>query len=43
MIVMLLGLFLAALWSPAGNRLTSWLLFLMFIVILLSLVEVGGI
>ena len=28
-IVMLLRLFLAALWSPAGNRLTSWLLFVM--------------
>ena len=28
--VMLLRLFIAALWSPAGKRLTSWLLFVMF-------------
>ena len=34
-IVMLLGLFIAALWSPAGKGLTSWLLFVMFIVVLL--------
>ena len=27
---MLSGLFIAALWSPAGNELTSWLLFEMF-------------
>ena len=27
---MLLRLFIAALWSPAGKRLTSWLLFVMF-------------
>ena len=27
--VMLSGLFIAALWSPTGKRLTSWLLFLM--------------
>ena len=35
-IVMLLRLFIAALWSPAGKGLTSWLLFVMFIVVLLS-------
>ena len=34
-IVMLLHLFIAALWSPAGKGLTSWLLFVMFIVVLL--------
>ena len=28
--VMLLRLFIAALWSPAGKDLTSWLLFVMF-------------
>ena len=28
--VMLSRLFLAALWSPAGKGLTSWLLFVMF-------------
>ena len=28
--VMLLRLFIAALWSPAGKGLTSWLLFVMF-------------
>ena len=28
--VMLLRLFIAALWSPAGNGLTSWLSFVMF-------------
>ena len=28
--VMLLPLFIAALWSPAGKELTSWLLFVMF-------------
>ena len=33
--VMLLRLFIAALWSPEGKRLTSWLLFVMSIVILL--------
>ena len=33
--VMLLRLFIAALWSPEGNELTSWLLFVMIIVILL--------
>ena len=30
--VMLLCRFIAALWSPAGKGLTSWLLFVMFIV-----------
>ena len=34
-IVMLLPLFIAALWSPAGKGLTSGLLFVMFIVVLL--------
>ena len=29
-IVMLLRLFIAALWSPAGKGLTSWLSFVMF-------------
>ena len=33
--VMLSRLFIAALWSPEGKELTSWLLFVMFIVILL--------
>ena len=33
--LMLLYLFLAALWSPAGKGLTSWLLLVMFIVFLL--------
>ena len=33
--VMLLHLFIAALWSPDGNRLTSCLFVVMFIVILL--------
>ena len=33
--VMPLCLFVAALWSPEGKGLTSWLLFVMFIVILL--------
>ena len=28
--VMLLRLFIAALWSPAGKGLTSWLSFMMF-------------
>ena len=31
--VMLLRLFTAALWSPEGKGLTTWLLFVMFIVI----------
>ena len=30
MFVMLSRLFIAALWSPAGKGLTSWLLFVMF-------------
>ena len=34
-IVMLLRLFIAALWSPAVKGLTSWFLFVMFIVVLL--------
>ena len=33
--LMLLRLFIAALWLPAGKRLTSWLLLVMFIVFLL--------
>ena len=33
--LMLLQLFIAALWSPAGKGLTSWLLLVMFIVFLL--------
>ena len=33
--VMLSRLFIAALWSPEGKGLTSWLLFVKFIVILL--------
>ena len=32
--VMLSGLFIAALWSTEGKGLTTWLLFVMFIVIL---------
>ena len=32
---MLLRLFIAALWSPEGKELTSWLLFVMFIIVLL--------
>ena len=32
--VMLSRLLIAALWSPEGKGLTSWLLFVMFIVIL---------
>ena len=39
---MLLRLFIAALWSPAGKGLTSWLLSVMFIVLsLLSHVLIG--
>ena len=34
-VVMPSRLFIAALWSPDGKGLTSWLLFVMFIVILL--------
>ena len=33
--VMLSRLFIATLWSPEGRGLTSWFLFVMFIVILL--------
>ena len=33
--VMLSRLFIAALWSSEGKGLTSWLLFVMFIVVLL--------
>ena len=33
--VILSQLFITALWSPEGKGLTSWLLFVMFIVILL--------
>ena len=33
--VMLSRLFIAALWSPEGKGLTSWTLFVMFIVVLL--------
>ena len=33
--LMLLRLFIAALWSPAGKELTSWLLLVMFIIFLL--------
>ena len=33
--VMLSCLFIAVLWSPEGKGLTSWLLFMMFIMILL--------
>ena len=33
--VILSRLFIAALWSPEGKEMTSWLLFVMFIVILL--------
>ena len=33
--VMLSHLFVAALWSPEGKGLTSWLMFVAFIVILL--------
>ena len=36
--VMLSRLFIAALWSPAGKGLTSWLLFVMFVFLSLSLV-----
>ena len=34
--VMLSRLFIAALWTPEGKGLTSWLLFVMFIVILIQ-------
>ena len=36
--VMLSRLFIAALWSPEGQGLTSWLLFVIFIVILLNMI-----
>ena len=42
-IVMLLRLFIAALWSPAGKGLTSWLLFVMFIVVLFKVTFPCGI
>ena len=35
--VTLSRLFIAALWSPEGKGLTSWLLFVLFIVILMRL------
>ena len=34
--VMPSGLFVAAMWSPAGKRLTSWLLFVMFNCVLVT-------
>ena len=34
---MLSRLFIAALWSPAGNGLTSWLLFVMFYCVCVTL------
>ena len=34
--VMLSHLFIAALWSPAGKGLTSWLLFVIFVFLSLS-------
>ena len=42
--LMLSHLFIAALWSPAGKGLTSWLLLVMFIVFLLlsHVVSCGG-
>ena len=40
--VMLSRLFIAALWSPAGKGLTSWLLFIMFIVFCYFLVWYPG-
>ena len=33
--VVLMRLFIAALWSPEGKGLTSWLLFVVFLVVLL--------
>ena len=41
--LMLSRLFIAALWSPAGKGLTSWLLLVMFIVLLLLSHVVSGI
>ena len=35
-VLMLSRLFIAALWSPAGKGLTSWLLLVMFIVFLIA-------
>ena len=35
--VMLSCLFIAAMWSPAGKGLTSWLLFVMFVFLLLPM------
>ena len=35
--VMLSRLFIAALWSPAGKGLTSWLLFVMFSCVFVTL------
>ena len=37
--VMISRLFIAALWSPAGKGLTSWLLFVMFNCISLSMLN----
>ena len=39
--LMLLRLFIAALWSPAGKGLTSWLLLVMFTIFLLLSHEVS--
>ena len=41
--LMLSRLFIAALWSPAGKGLTSWLLLVMFIVFLLLFHVVSGV
>ena len=41
--LMLSRLFIAALWSPAGKGLTSWLLLVMFIVFLLLCHVVSGV
>ena len=41
--VMLSRLFIAALWSPAGKGLTSWLLFVMFIMLLSDVVSSSGV
>ena len=40
--VMRSRLFIAALWSPEGKGLTSWLLFVMFIVILFCCILAVG-
>ena len=43
MFVMLSRLFVAALWSPAGKVLTSWLLFVMFNCVFVTFVcDCGG-